>query len=273
LNLKAEQGRLLRDGDTRKVVLGNNFASDEIFGKPIESGDRVLLSDIQYEVVGILEKKGNFMVDNAVAINEEQMLEDFGGEDEVDVILVVVRDPDEINQVQTEIERLLRKERDVEEGEEDFSVQSPQQILDSLDSALFAVQLFVIIIASISLLVGGIGIMNTMYTAVVERTKDIGIMKAIGARNKTIFTLFALESGFLGMAGGIIGLILGLILAYGLAFLGRQFLGPDLIMASVSFTLIFGSLMFSFVIGLIAGLVPAYQASRMQPVEALRYAK
>ncbi|HLC19408.1 MAG TPA: FtsX-like permease family protein, partial [Candidatus Nanoarchaeia archaeon] len=169
-----------------------------------------------------------------------------------------------------DIEQLLRKERDVKEGEEDFTVESPQSILESLDSTLFAVQLFVSIIAAISLFVGGIGIMNTMYTSVVERTRQIGIMKSVGAKNSTIFSLFFLESGLLGAAGGIIGIVLGLIMAYGLAAFGRLVLGTELIQAQVSWTLILGALLFSFVLGTLSGLLPAVQASRMQPVEALR---
>jgi len=273
LNMKAIQGRLLKDGDQRKLILGSNFANDDIFGKPISAGDRVLINDIQYEVVGILERKGNFMIDNAVAINEEQMLEDFGDDGGVDIIMVKVYNPNQINRIKEDIERVLRKERDVKEGEEDFTIETPQQVLDSLNSAIFAVQLFVYIIAGISLVVGGIGITNTMYTAVLERTKEIGIMKAIGARNSSIFSIFALESGLLGTVGGLIGIILGLTFAYGLAFLGKQFLGSGLIQAHVSFFLILGSLAFSFFVGLIAGLLPAYQASQMQPVDALRYSK
>jgi len=186
------------------------------------------------------------------------------------VIAVKVRDEKEIASVKTSIENLLRKERDVKEGEENFNVQSPQNILDTLDSTLFAVQIFIYVIATISLVVGGIGIMNTMYTAVLERTKEIGIMKAIGARNSTIFLLFSMESGFLGMVGGIIGVLIGLVLAYGLSFIGRLVLGSDLIQANISIALIVFALLFSFLLGTVFGVLPAVQASKMQPVEALR---
>jgi putative ABC transport system permease protein len=269
LNLEPEQGRLLRDGDVKRVMLGNNFKEENTFG--VSSGDRVLIDDIQFEVVGILEKKGNFLVDNIVAMNEDVMFDLLDTDrDEVDLIGVKVKDVDEIDNVRENIEKVLRKERDVKEGEEDFEVQSPQNILETLNSSLFAVQLFVYIIAGISLVVGGLGIMNTMYTAVLERTNEIGIMKAIGARNSTIFKLFSIESGFLGMVGGIIGVIIGLILAYGLAFIGRLALGVQLIQASVSVQLITGALIFSFTLGTLFGVLPALQASKLQPVDALR---
>ena len=273
MNIKAEQGRLLKDGDARKVLLGNSFAEEDVFGKGIKAGDSVLLNNIKYEVVGIMEKKGSFLFDYAVLINEETLLQDFGDDGSVNIIGVKVRDPNGIDKVKADVERLLRKERDVKEGEEDFIVESPQKTLETLNSSLFAVQLFVYIIAGISLIVGGIGIMNTMYTAVIERTKEIGIMKSIGAKNSTIFGIFAIESGLLGMVGGIIGIILGLIFAYGLAAAGRVALGVDLIQAHVSMALIFMSLAFSFIVGLVAGVLPAYQASKLQPVEALRQAK
>ncbi|HHE36271.1 MAG TPA: FtsX-like permease family protein [Candidatus Woesearchaeota archaeon] len=273
-NLEAEQGRLLRDDDNKAVLLGNDFTKDDMFGKGVRAGDKVLINDKEFRVVGILKKKGSFMFDRAVLINEHTMINELGtDEDEVAIIAVKVKDEKKIGEVQEKIERLLRKERGVKEGEEDFVVQSPQKILESLDSTLFAIQIFITIIAAISLLVGGIGIMNTMYTAVLERRKEIGIMKAIGARNNTIFTLFFIESGFLGMVGGIIGIILGLILAYGLAAIGRLTLGSELIQASVSPGLIIGALMFSFVIGTIFGVLPAVQASKLNPVDSLRETK
>ena len=274
MNIKAEQGRLLKDGDRRKLFLGHDFSTEEPYGKPIRAGDRVLLNGLTYTVVGIMEKKGNFLLDSAVVINEDIMLEEIREDDgTVDVIAVKVKNENEINMVKEDIEKLLRKERNVKEGEEDFEVSSPQQTLASLNSTLFAVQMFVTIIALISLLVGGIGIMNTMYTSVLERTKEIGIMKSIGAKNSTIFTLFFFESGLLGMVGGVIGIALGLTAAYGMAFLGRVALGSELIQASVGPGLIIGSLIFAFVLGTAFGVLPAIQASKLQPVESLRAVK
>jgi putative ABC transport system permease protein len=273
INMKAAEGRLLKEGDTRRALLGYGFSTEDNTFGGIHAGDTILLSEMKYDVIGIMEKKGSFLFDNAVLINEEQLLKDFGDDGTVNVIAVKVKDITQMDAVQASIEKLLRKERGVKEGEEDFVVESPQKTLDTLNSSLFAVQLFVYIIAAISILVGGIGITNTMYTSVLERTKDIGVMKSIGAKNSTIFTLFSIESGLLGMIGGIVGILLGLILAYGMAAAGRAILGVDLIQAHVSMMLILGSLIFSFVIGLAAGVLPAYQASKLQPVDALRKVK
>ena len=274
VNLKAEGGRLLKEGDSKKVVLGNNFKEEDAFGKGIKPGDRVLINGMAFEAVGILEKKGSFIFDNNMLMNEQAIIDLLGTDrKKVDVIAVKVDDAGRIGEVKQNIEKLLRKERNVKKGEEDFQVQSPQQILESLNSTLFAVQLFVYIIAAISLAVGGIGIMNTMYTSVLERTKEIGVMKAIGARNSAIFTIFFVESGLLGMVGGLIGIILGLAFAFGLSAAGRAILGSGLIQASVSPFLVIGALLFSFTLGTLFGVLPAYQASKLSPVDSLRSAK
>ena len=274
VNLKAEDGRLLKEGDNRKIVVGSNFREEDEFGKSVRVGDRVLIKGITFEVVGILEEKGSFIFDNSVLMNENSMIDVLGTEKEkVDLIAVKVKDQDNIGQIKSNIEDVLRKERDVEKGEEDFQVESPQQTLEALNSTLFAVQLFVYIIAAISLAVGGIGIMNTMYTSVLERTKEIGIMKSIGARNSAIFTIFFVESGFLGMVGGLIGIILGMGLAYGISAAGRIILGSGLIQASVPLWLILMALSVSFMLGTLFGVLPAYQASKLNPVDSLRAAK
>ncbi|MBS3136168.1 ABC transporter permease [Candidatus Woesearchaeota archaeon] len=273
VNIKAMSGRMLKDGDGKKVMLGHDFTKELSFGKDVAVGDRILIKGIEFEVVGLLEKKGSFILDSSIGMNEDVLIELFKNDNTINAIAVKVKDEKEINDVKSGIEKLLRKEREVKEGEEDFVVESPQSVLDSLDSTLFAVQMFVIIIALISIVVGGIGITNTMYTAVLERTKEIGIMKAIGARNSIIFTLFFIESGLLGLIGGIIGILLGLGFAYGSASAGRALLGVEIIRAHVPTMLIVMSLMFSVIIGLLAGIIPAYRASRKTPIDSLRYAK
>ncbi len=275
LNLEAGKGRLLRDGDSKKTILGNNLGeADAGFEKQIVLGSKMLIEDEEFEVIGILKKKGNFLVDN-IAITEEDDLRkilDIPDED-YDVIALQVHPNADIKAVQEDIEKLMRKERDVKKGEEDFTVQTPQAVLAQVNSTLFAVQLFVYIIAAISIIVGGIGIMNTMFTSVLERTKEIGIMKSIGARNSTIFSLFFIESGLIGSIGGIIGAVIGISMATGLAFIGRILLGSELIRTEISLWLVLGSILGSFLLGSIFGVIPAIRASRLNPVDALRHTK
>ena len=274
LNLKADKGRLLKDIDNKKIIIGNNFLNDKIFGKAVQVGDSLKINNIKFEIVGIFEKKGNFMLDQGIAMNTNDLINKLNiDEDKVNIIAIKVKDENKIEKTQQDIEKELRKLRNVKKGEEDFTIESPQKTLESLNSALFAVQLFIYIIAIISLLVGGIGIMNTMYTAVIERTKEIGIMKSIGAKNSGIFTIFFIESGLMGTVGGLVGIGIGSAVAYGLAFIGRKLLGQELIQAHISLTLIIGALLFSFILGTLFGILPAMNASKLQPVESIREAK
>jgi putative ABC transport system permease protein len=112
--------------------------------------------------------------------------------------------------------------------------------------------------------------MNTMFTSVLERTKEIGILKAIGATNRNVLTFFMIESGFLGMAGGIVGVIMGILMSEGVEVVGKTVLGSELLKAQFPWYLIVGALTFSFFVGMASGVVPALQAARMHPVDALR---
>jgi putative ABC transport system permease protein len=275
LNLEAGTGRLLIDGEKRKVMLGGNLGNENAgFEKQIRVGSTVSVQSAEFEVIGILEKQGSFLTDNLVFINEDDLRDILDVPDEdYDVIVMQINKNIDIKEVQENVEKLMRKERDVKKGEEDFTVQTPQAILGQVNSTLFAVQFFVYIIASISILVGGIGIMNTMFTSVLERTNEIGIMKSIGARNSSIFTLFFIESGLIGSIGGLIGVLIGAGISIGLANVGRIALGADLIQAEVSIWLIAGSVLGSFILGSIFGIIPAVKASKLSPVDALRHKK
>jgi putative ABC transport system permease protein len=270
-DIEAEYGRLLKPGDVKKVVLGHNFHDGDTngFGKDITPGKNVLIDDIEYEVVGILKKKGSFMYDWIVLMYDDDLEELIGYGDEVDLIEVKVKNKDLIDRAKEDIEKLMRQRRDVKLGEEDFSVTTPEATLQTVNSVLGAIQAFIIIIASISILVGSIGIVNTMTTSVLERKKEIGIMKAIGSRNSQIFTQFFIESGFLGLIGGVLGAIFGILIGFiGTAGI-NGWLGAE-VPFRINFPLIIFTLLGSFLIGAIAGIVPAMRAARQNPVEALR---
>jgi putative ABC transport system permease protein len=273
LDAEMESGRMLKKEDKYKIIVGNDFAHENIFEENVKAGDEILINNIEFEVAGVIEKKGSFTTDQAILMNEDVMIDLFDTGDEIDIIAIQVSDEDEIPRIVEDIEEELRKTRNVEEGKEDFEVQTPEDILETLNTIVGIVSMVLIGIAAISLLVGGIGIMNTMYTSVLERTREIGIMKAIGARNSTIFSLFLIESGVLGMAGGIIGIIIGLVLAKIVEIAGSGFLGEGILSVSFPLWLILGSLAFSFFVGTISGVLPAVQASRLKPVEALRFRK
>jgi len=163
----------------------------------------------------------------------------------------------------------MREERDVKEGEEDFEVSTPEASLSTVNDVIFGIQVFIIIIALISVFVGAVGIVNTMTTSVMERKREIGIMKAIGARNEQIFLQFFIEAGLLGLIGGILGAIVGTLISI-LGILGiNSFIGSEL-KPSIDFLLILFTLTFSFLIGAVSGIVPAMNAAKQNPVDALR---
>jgi putative ABC transport system permease protein len=270
LEAKPLAGRLLNDGESGKVFLGYNFYADKVgLGKPVVSGNKVNIQGRDFEVVGILEKKGSFIFDNLVFMNENDLQEMFDYGDELNFIAVLPTDKENIDRTKEDIEKLLRRLRDVKVGSEDFTVSTPEASLQQVNSILNAIQIFVIIIASISIFIGVIGIINTMGTSVLERKKEIGIMKAIGATNHQIFMQFFVESGFLGLIGGGIGVLLGVILGY-FGIVGiNNFIGSDM-QPHIDFFLIFFALLGSFIIGAVAGILPAMKAAKQHPVEALR---
>ena len=274
VGLEATKGRLLKDGDKYSAVLGYNFLEKEIFGKEVSPGAKIVIQNQEFTVVGIIERKGNFQIDQAVLINDDVFRDLFSRKSDVyDMIAVKIDQNTDIDKIKSSIEKDLRKIRNVDEGEEDFSVQTPTSIVESVNTIILGIQIFVYIIAGISILVGGIGIMNTMYTSVLERTKEIGIMKAIGAKNSSIFSLFFIESGLLGTVGGLIGIIIGVSIASGLALVGRLILNTELISAQFSPFLLLGALFGSFIVGSTFGSLPAIRASKLNPVDALRFAK
>jgi len=270
LDTDIEFGRALKDGDTNKVVLGYNFYDDKVgFNKPIVPGNKILLQDVSFEVVGISEKKGSFLFDSIVIVNNDPLEDLMGYGDDVDLIGVKVKNKDLMDKAKEDIEKVLRKNRGVKVGEEDFEVSTPDAMLGTVNNILGGIQAFIIIIASISILVGIIGIVNTMTTSVLERRKEIGIMKAIGAKNSQIFMQFFVESGLMGLVGGALGVIVGMIIGYAGTVGINNFIGAEAT-PQINFVLIISTLIGSFLIGSIAGIVPAMNAARQNPVEALR---
>ncbi|HKL23459.1 MAG TPA: ABC transporter permease [Candidatus Nanoarchaeia archaeon] len=270
LEVEPITGRLLRDSDRNKVFLGYNYYIDKVgFEKEIRPGKTILINEKKFEVIGILDRKGSMLFDNVVYMNEKDLEELFDIQDDIDIIAVLPRYSDEMEKTKEDIERTLRKVRNVKEGEEDFTVSTPEATMSTLNDILSGVQIFIIIVASISIFIGALGIVNTMTTSVLERKNEIGVMKSVGARNEHVFYQFFVESSILGLVGGAIGAIFGTLIG----FIGTQginsFLGADLT-PNINFSLIFFSLLGSFLIGGIAGIIPAMRASKQNPVEALR---
>lgn len=269
-NFKVSSGRDLKQGDKLKIAVGSRFGKKDFFDKKVGIGDRLLVNNQKFEVVGIMAPIGNPSDDSQVYVSLDTAVELFGGKKEFSIIMADVVDSVSPAVAAESIKKALRRHRSLAEGDEDFEVQTFEQMIESFGSIFTIVQAVLIGIAGISLLVGGIGIMNTMYTSVFQRTNEIGIMKAVGARNSDILKIFLIESGFLGMAGGAVGIAIGFGISKMVEFSASQ-AGLGMLKASFPWYLIIGSLLFSFVVGGVAGCFPAVRASRLKPVDALRY--
>ena len=214
----------------------------------------------------IQEPQGSEDIDYRIAIPLKDMQEILGKPKALSAITAVAKPGQDMDSVSARIEKELERKR----NDENFQVTNPKKIQAQAKQLFGIVKLVVAGIAFISLIVGGIGIMNSMYTAVLERRREIGVMKAVGATNKAVLRLFLLESGFLGLVGGIIGVILGSTIALGMIFIINTF-GFVQLAVSIDYKLLLFGIMFSFLLGIIAGGLPALGAAKPPPVDALRY--
>lgn len=269
-NYKLLTGRLLEEGDTYKAMLGYSYTNPEIFGKALELGSKINIQGQDFKVVGFWDKTGSPQDDQGIIIPYQTYEELFNKHDQLGIIIAQVQSGENIDTVAERMTKELRKERKVSEGKEDFSIQTPKQLGAAFGTVIDMVQVVLIGIAAISLAVGGVGITNTMYTNVLERTREIGLLKAVGAKRKDIIIIFVLEAGLYGLVGGLIGLLLGTSFALIVEAAFHAAVGP-LLDIQIDPYLLFGALAFTFILGCIAGITPARQASKLSPVEALRY--
>ena len=262
--IEIQQGRNIQDNEKFVAIIGMRV-SEEMFSRELRVGDKIEIGKKDFKVVGILEEIGNAQDDNQINIPIEASREIFNEPEKVDTIIAQVKSSSDIPLLQQKIEKELERKRD----DTNFQVLTATQILEQINEVLGVVQIVLVGIAAISLIVGAIGIMNSMYTSVLERTRDIGVMKAIGARNPDIMKIFLIESGLMGLVGGFFGTVLGTIMALITEKISTN-AGFLLIIKIEPLILLFG-LFFAFFVGMLSGALPAYQASKLKPVDALRY--
>lgn len=260
------RGKMISSSKAKEIVIGFDlFNSDEFFKKKVKLQDTIEISGSNYKVIGVLDDTGSTTADRQIYMSIENLREiSNAGEEDVDNIYAVIKENADIETTAVKIEEILEKFR----NDDDFIVTTPVKEAESRAETLQAVSIVVIGIAAISLLVGGIGILNSMYTSVLERKREIGILKAIGARREDILKIFLIEAGIIGLIGGIIGTIGGFLISFIVNIIGR-FTGTE-IAVSYNPTIILIALGFSFLLGLIAGFLPAFQASKQQAIDSLR---
>lgn len=264
IDFKAELGRYFQEDEKNVIMVGHMFLG-EIFDKEIHINNNLKIKGQKFRIVGVFEAVGNAQDDSSIYMPLDQAQDLFDKPNDIAAIELIVKEGTNIDQVVKKVERRLERHR----NEEDFDVITPEQLLEQFNQVMLIIQLVLVSIAGISLVVGALGIMNSMYTNVLERTKEIGIMKAVGAQNKDILLLFMLESGFMGLVGGIIGISIGVGAAY-LVELAAASAGYSALQVHVGAGIIIFALLFAFGVGVLAGTLPARQAAKLKPTEAFQ---
>ncbi len=267
VTLELEEGRLLEAGDRKAVLLGSKAATDT-FDDELEVNSVFEISGEKFKVVGILKETGSSYsnMDSLMLVSIEDAKRIAGNtiaNRELSAIRVKVAEGYDPIEVEDNIEWVLMQHRKVTEDEKDFGIVSARFIQEQVDGVLGALTLFLSLVSGISLLVGAIGISNTMFMSVLERTREIGVLKSLGATSRQIQDLFLMESAMIGLAGGIGGVVIGFVLLQLVALLGFE------AVFSVEVTIF--AFIFSVAIGIFAGSFPANEASKKPAIEALRY--
>jgi putative ABC transport system permease protein len=272
-------GRFLESGESTNVLIGNGVANG-MFDYNLTVDNQIRIGSKTFTIVGILAESGtgSFGGDDRTIFMTIQAAREIVtdvGNNEYSSIQVKVIDTNAVDQTITNVEQVLYTSRMVTADTADFTVTSPTSMLETIQSTMATLTFFLTGIAAISLLVGAIGIANTMFMSVMERTRLIGILKSIGTRNSEIMKLFLAESGIIGLMGGLLGIFLGFIVVgiisnVGFNIMGMGRIGTNTSVAIVTPELILFALVFSTVIGIVSGLIPARKAANLQVVEAMR---
>lgn len=275
-NVTVASGRFFTEdenqGLAKVVVLGSARAKD-LFGDEDPIGKRVSLGKINVDVIGVLASRGASSLSNSdqmayVPLYTAQKL--LLGIDYLSFARFKVDNERNLPLVTEEMRRVLRDRHNIEDGEEDdFSIRNTADALKILTTVTDAVRYFLVFVAGISLFVGGIGIMNIMLISLKQRIREVGLRKALGARDHDVWLQFLAEAAFLSIAGGIVGMLFGILVTYVAAII-IQSLGYDW-QFLLTFQSVFMAFVIAAVIGIVFGTYPARQAARVSPMEALRY--
>ena len=271
-NWSMKSGRFLSEKNVlnreRVAVVGKTVVKN-LFGDEDPVGAEIRVKNIPFRIIGVLNSKGSGAMgndqDDMVIIPYTTAMERVEGVDYLRMIYVVGKDENGIDRLQSDIENLLRVRHGIKDTNlDDFNIQNMNSIMETMEETTGTLTLFLGAVAAISLVVGGIGIMNIMLVSVTERTREIGVRKALGATYSVIVTQFLIEAVVISLMGGIIGIILGIG--------SSKLIGMASGMSTViSIPTIVMSFAFSMAIGLIFGIYPARKAAKLNPIDALHY--
>jgi len=275
--LEVEYGRFLNTGDNDGILIGSAIAND-LFSRSLTINTGMRINDQTFRIIGILSPSGAEDYSIYMTHAAAREIVDTIGSNEYSSIQVKMVDTDLVEEITGDIENSLFSSRMVTEETRDFTIYSLTSYIETIESTVETLSFFFIGIAAISLIVGAIGIANTMFMSVLERIRLIGIFKSLGTKNYEIMGLFITESAIIGLMGGVLGVFLGLIMVGFISNSNINFTGTvskgggaaSSIPIVVTPELIIFSLIFATIIGVISGLIPARNAAKLQVVEAMR---
>ncbi len=258
-----------------KVAVLGSTVKKELFGESDPVGQKIKIKKHSFEVIGVMKERGKVAFqdyDDQIFIPIKTMQKLIAGVNHLGMIRAKVDYEENTDRAIEDIRMTLRDRHDIKDQSginDDFTVRSAAQALDMITTVTNALRFFLAAMAALSLVVGGIGIMNIMLVSVTERTREIGLRKAVGANNNNIMSQFLFEAVFITLLGGVIGILLGVILSFLISIIAN-ILGYNWVLV-ISLMSIMSAIIVSVSVGIIFGLYPARKASRLEPVEALRY--
>ncbi|MEN8152932.1 MAG: ABC transporter permease [Acidobacteriota bacterium] len=266
-----ENGFFFTKRDVRsrsKVAVLGKTVVDELFGDNDPVGKKIRIRNIPFVIIGVLEEKGSSLMgdqDDVILVPVSTALYRMTDGKNISMIMVSAVSNEMMEESRDEIKTILRRSHGLRDAEEDdFKIMSQTELIDKVSSVTSALTILLGAIAAVSLLVGGIGIMNIMLVSVTERTKEIGIRLAIGARGKDVLVQFLIEAVMLSLVGGLIGIMFGFLLAKAASYFMNMSIVLNPLISFVAFS-------FSGAVGVFFGFYPARKAAAMDPIEALRY--
>ena len=271
-NWTMKSGRFITDSQIerreRVAVIGATVAKN-LFGNEDPIGKDIRIDKNSFKIVGVLDEKGSGTMgndqDDVIVVPYTTMMERVMGVDYLRMIYIQAKEGEDLERVQADIENILRVRHGIKNPElDDFNVNNMASIMKAVEENTATMTLFLGAVAAISLLVGGIGIMNIMLVSVTERTREIGVRKALGATYRTIITQFLIEAVVISLVGGAIGIVVGIGASQLIATVAKL----KTVVTTGPILLSFG---FSMTIGLVFGLYPARKAAKLNPIDALHY--